>query len=107
MSEHRIVLVDGARTPVGKYGGVLKSLPAHELGAMAAATAIQQSGIAPSDVHEVIMGCIGQVGPETPTMRAGLPSRPDSTPAFTVNRLCDSGLQAIWSAAQQLQWDGC
>lgn len=105
MSQERIVIVDGAITPVGKYDGALKTLPAHELGAIAAAAAIQRSGITRDDVDEVIMGCVGQVGPDAYNARraalaAGLP---DSTPAFNVNRLCGSGLQAIWSAAQQLQ----
>jgi len=108
MSQERIVIVDGARTPVGKYDGALKSLRAHELGAIAAAAAIQRSGIAKDDVDEVIMGCVGQVGRDAYNARrlalaAGLP---DTTPAFNVNRLCGSGLQAVWSAAQQLRWGG-
>jgi len=108
MSHERIVIIDGARTPVGKYDGALKSFPAHELGAITAAAAIQRSGIVKDDVDEVIMGCVGQVGPDAYNARrvalaAGLP---DSTPAFNVNRLCGSGLQAIWSAAQQLRWGG-
>jgi len=108
MSQDRIVIVDGSRTPVGKYVGALKSLSAHELGAIAAASAIHRCGIATGDVDEVIMGCVGQVGPDSYNARrvalaAGLP---DSTPAFNVNRLCGSGLQAVWSAAQQLHWGG-
>jgi acetyl-CoA C-acetyltransferase len=108
MSEERIVLVDGARTPVGKYGGALERLQAYELGAIAAAAAIQRSGIARNDVDEVIMGCVGQVGPDAYNARrvALAVGLPDITPAFTVNRLCGSGLQAIWSAAQQLRWGG-
>ena len=108
MSQERIVIVDGARTPVGKYDGALKSFPAHELGAIAAAAAIQRSGIVKDDVDEVIMGCVGQVGPDAYNARrvALAASLPDSTPAFNVNRLCGSGLQAIWSAAQQLLWGG-
>jgi acetyl-CoA C-acetyltransferase len=108
MPQEKVVIVDGSRTPVGKYGGALGSLSAHELGAVAAAAAIQRSGIAVDDVDEVIMGCVGQVGPDAYNARlvalaAGLP---DSTPAFNVNRLCGSGLQAVWSAAQQLRWGG-
>ena len=108
MSRERIVIVDGSRTPVGKYDGALKSLPAHELGAIAAAAAIQQSGIAKDDVDEVIMGCVGEVGRDAYNARrmalaAGLP---DNTPAFNVNWLCGSGLQAIWSPSQQLGWAG-
>lgn len=108
MPENRIVIVDGARTPTGKYAGALQPVPAHQLGATAAAAALERSGVGPGDVGEVIMGCIGQVGPDAYLARrvalaAGLQ---DNTPAFTVNRLCGSGLQAVWSAAQQLRWGG-
>ncbi|WP_345068233.1 thiolase family protein [Leifsonia kafniensis] len=108
MVEARIVIVDGARTPIGRYGGSLKSVPAHELGAIAARAALARSGVDASEIDEVIMGCIGQVGPDAYNARrvaiaAGLPVH---TPAFTVNRLCGSGLQAIWSGAQQLRWGG-
>jgi len=104
----KIVILDGARTPVGSFGGVFKDVPAHELGATAVKAAIERSGISGTDVSEVVMGCIGQVGPDAYNARrvalaAGLP---DSTPAYTVNRLCGSGLQAIWSAAMQMQWSG-
>ena len=83
-------------------------MPAHELGAIAAAAAMARSGVTPDDIDEVIMGCVGQAGADAYNARrvalaAGVPER---TPAFTVNRLCGSGLQAIWSAAQQLRWGG-
>jgi len=108
MSQDRIVIVNGARTPIGRCGGAFKSLQAHELGAIASVAAIQRSGITADDIDEVIMGCVGQVGPDAYNARrvalaAGLPV---STPAFNVNRLCGSGLQAIWSGAQQLRWGG-
>ena len=108
MSQDRIVIIDGARTPIGKYAGALKSVPAHELGAIAAAAALDRSGVALNEIDEVIMGCIGQVGPDAYNARrvALAAGMPDSTPAFTVNRLCGSGLQAVWSAAQQLRWGG-
>lgn len=104
----RIVILNGARTPIGSFGGALKDVPAHELGATAARAAIERSGIDGADIAEVVMGCIGQVGPDAYNARrvalaAGLP---DSTPAYTVNRLCGSGLQAIWSAAMQMHWSG-
>jgi acetyl-CoA C-acetyltransferase len=102
----RIVVVGGARTPVGSFGGALKDVPAHELGATAARGALERTGVSPEAIDEVVMGCIGQVGPDAYNARrvaiaAGLPTR---TPAFTVNRLCGSGLQAVWSAAQQIRW---
>lgn len=104
----RILIVDGARTPVGSFGGALKDVPAHELGATAAVAALTRAGIAPDDIDEVVMGCIGQVGADAYNARrvalaAGLPK---STPAYTVNRLSGSGLQAVWSAAMQIRWGG-
>lgn len=106
MSRDSIVIVNGARTPVGRYQGSLASVPAHLLGAAAARAALERSGVAPEQIDEVVMGCIGQVGPDAYNARlvalaAGLPTK---TPAFTVNRLCGSGLQAIWSGAQQIAW---
>ena len=107
-SPDRILIVDGARTPVGSFGGVLKDVPAHELGATAAKAALDRAGVASDAIGEVVMGCIGQVGPDAYNARrvalaAGLPK---STPAYTVNRLCGSGLQAVWSAAMQMRWGG-
>jgi len=106
MTDDTVVIVAGARTPTGSYAGVFKDVPAHELGAMAVREALARAHVDPGDVDEVIMGCIAQMGPDAYNARrvavsAGLPH---STPAFTVNRLCGSGLQAIWSGAQQLRW---
>ncbi len=108
MSEQKIVIVDGARTPVGSFGGVLKDVPAHELGATAVTAALSRAGVSGDLVREVVMGQIGQVGPDGYNARrvalaAGLPQ---SVPAYTVNRLCGSGLQAIWSAAMEMRWNG-
>ncbi len=108
MTEQRIAIVSGARTPVGRFGGAFKDTPAHELGAQATVEALRRSGIAPERVGEVVIGTIGQVASDAYISRrialaAGLD---DNTPAFTVNRLCGSGLQAIWSAAQELLWGG-
>lgn len=101
-----IVIIDGARTPIGSFGGAFKDVPAHELGATAVREALKRAGVAPEDIDEVIMGCIGQVGADAynarrVTLAAGLPVE---TPALTVNRLCGSGLQAVWSAAQEIRW---
>lgn len=103
-----IVIIDGARTPIGSFGGVFKDVPAHELGTAAVKAALERSSVAPDAIGEVVMGCIGQVGGDAYIARrvalgAGMPN---NTPAYTVNRLCGSGLQAIWSAAQQLHWGG-
>lgn len=107
MNEQQIVIVDGARTPVGSFGGMFKDVPAHELGAAAVRGALARAGVDAADLAEVVMGCIGQVGPDAYNARrvavaAGVPK---NVPAYTVNRLCGSGLQAIWSAAMEMRWN--
>lgn len=104
----KIVVLDGARVPTGSFGGVYQDVPGYELGAAAATAALDRSGVSADEVEEVVMGCIGQVGPDAYNARrvalaAGVPH---AVPAFTVNRLCGSGLQAIWSAAQEMRWNG-
>ena len=103
----KIVVVDGARTPTGSFGGIFTDVPGHELGATASREAVARAGVTGEDISEVVMGCIGQVGPDAYNARrvavtAGLPTR---VPAYTVNRLCGSGLQAIWSAAMEMRWN--
>ena len=107
MNTDRIVLVDGARTPIGSFGGAFKDVPGFELGAAAVKGALERSRVSAADIQEVVMGCIGQVGPDAynarrVAMAAGLPT---NVPAYTVNRLCGSGLQAIWSAAMEMRWN--
>jgi acetyl-CoA C-acetyltransferase len=102
----RAVIVAGARTPIGSFGGAFRETPGHVLGAAAVTAALERADLRDAVVDEVVMGCIGQVGPDGYNARrvalaAGLP---ESTPAFNVNRLCGSGLQAVWSGAQQLLW---
>ncbi|SDB81595.1 acetyl-CoA C-acetyltransferase [Raineyella antarctica] len=104
MTAERVVLVHGARTPVGSYAGSLADVDAHVLGATAARAALERSGVPAGDVDEVMMGCVGQVGTDAYNARrvaleAGLAA---DVPALTVNRLCGSGLQAIWSGAQAI-----
>lgn len=107
MNDDKIVVLDGARTPIGSFGGIFKDIPGFELGAIAAEQALLRAGVDGADISEVVMGCIGQVGPDAYNARrvaiaAGLPH---GVPAYTVNRLCGSGLQAIWSAAMQMRWN--
>jgi acetyl-CoA C-acetyltransferase len=104
----KVAIVAGARTPIGRFGGGFKDTPAHELGAAATVEALRRSGIDPARVGEVVIGNIGQIAGDAYISRrialaAGLD---ENTPAFTVNRLCGSGLQSIWSAAQELLWGG-
>ncbi|RHW28472.1 thiolase family protein [Nocardioides immobilis] len=107
-TDDRIVILDGARTPIGSFGGALSGVPAHELGAAATVAALQRADVDAAEPSEVVMGCIGQVGPDAYNARrvALAAGMPEHVPAFTVNRLCGSGLQAVWSAAQQMRWNG-
>src|SRR3990172_8116705 len=100
-----VVIVGAARTPIGSYQGSLRDVPAHELGALAIRTAMERAGVEPGTIDEVVMGQVGQVGADAYNARrcalaAGLPP---TSRAQTVNRLCGSGLQAIWTGAQQIQ----
>lgn len=100
MSDDAIVIVNGARTPMGGFQGALKDVSATELGATAIKAAVARSGVAIDDIDEVIMGCIltaglGQ-GPARQAMRAAGLS--DATGAVTINKLCGSGLKAVMQA---------
>jgi acetyl-CoA C-acetyltransferase len=104
MAVPEIVILSARRTPIGKYGGSFRDLHPAELGAVAARAAIAQSGLSATDVDEVVMGHGRQAGsgPNTARQvghRAGIPA---SSPAFTVNKACASGLQAIVSGAQSI-----
>jgi len=104
----KVAIVAGARTPIGTFGGAFAGTDAHLLGAAAVRGALERSGVEGSAVGEVVMGCVGQYGPDVYNARrvsleAGLAA---NVPALTVNRLCGSGLQAIWSGAQELLWGG-
>ena len=99
-----VVIVSGARTPVGRFGGAFKDLLASDLGAVVIRTAVERAGIRPEDVDEVIMGNVLQADETGYTARramlkAGLP---DYIPAMTVNRACSSGLEAINLAVQAI-----
>ena len=97
-----VVIVGAKRTAIGSYGGSLKNVPAKELGAIAIKGAIEQAGIKPEDVEEVIMGDVlqgglGQNVARQMSLGAGLPIE---TPAMTINKVCGSGLRAVELAAQ-------
>ena len=99
-----VVVVGAARTAIGSYGGSLSGIDAYKLGAITIKESLRRAGVEPDEVNEVVMGQIGQVGPDAYNARrcaleAGLPT---STTAMNVNRLCSSGLQAIITGAQQI-----
>ncbi|MGI1795438.1 MULTISPECIES: acetyl-CoA C-acyltransferase [Acinetobacter] len=100
-----IVIVNGARTAMGGFQGSLASVTAPELGAATIKEAIARSGLQPTDIEEVIMGCVLPAGlkqgPARQAMRkAGLP---DSTGAVTINKLCGSGMKAVMQAADMIK----
>src|SRR5687767_7963183 len=92
-----VVIVSAARTPVGAFNGAFANLPAHELGKVAIAAALQRAGVEGKDVSEVIMGQIltageGQNPARQASIAAGIPVQ---SPAWGVNQLCGSGLRAV------------
>ena len=100
-----IVIVNGARTAMGGFQGSLASVTAPELGAVSIKAAIARAGLQPTDIEEVIMGCVLPAGlkqgPARQAMRqAGLP---DSTGAVTINKLCGSGMKAVMQAADMIK----
>jgi len=97
------VVVEAVRTPIGKYGGILKSVRPDDLGALVLKEVIQRSRIDPSSVDDVYFGCSNQAGEDNRNvarMAVLLAGMPYSVPGATVNRLCGSGLEAINSAAR-------
>jgi acetyl-CoA C-acetyltransferase len=97
-------LVAGARTPIGKLSGAFASLPAADLGGSAIAAALERAGVAPDDVQHVIVGQVlmagqGQVPSRQAAVKAGIPMR---VPAVNVNKVCLSGLNAIYLADQMI-----
>ena len=100
MEQHEIVIVAAKRTPMGNMLGSLSSLSAPELGAIAHKAAIEQAGISPANIDEVITGCvlqagIGQAPGRQAAIKAGIP---DSANATTINKMCGSGMKAAMLA---------
>ena len=99
-----IVIVGGARTPMGGFQGELTGASASELGAVAIGAALSSAGVAPDDVDEVVMGCVlpagqGQAPGRQAAIKAGIPN---SVPATTINKMCGSGMKSAMIAFDQL-----
>jgi acetyl-CoA acetyltransferase family protein len=98
----RVVILEGARTPIGSFGGALRDVPPTELALVAADEALRRAGVDLQAVDNVVFGLVVQSAPDAPylarhvALRAGLP---ESVPASVVNRMCGSGLQAVLDAA--------
>ncbi|MBK8975953.1 MAG: acetyl-CoA C-acetyltransferase [Planctomycetes bacterium] len=101
----RPVIVSACRSPIGRFLGGLSSIPAPKLGALAVKEALQRAGVAPDAVDEVIMGCVLQAGlGQNPARQALIHAGiPNSVGAFTVNKVCGSGLKSVMLAAQAIK----
>lgn len=105
MDYPEVVIVSGARTPIGRFQGALSAIPAPELGAVAVKAAVERAGIDGALVDEVLMGNVvaageGQAPARQAALRGGLP---DSVSATTINKICGSGLKAVMMAAQAIR----
>ncbi len=100
-----IVIVAAARTAVGKFGGTLAKTPASELGAAVIADLLKRTGLAGDQISEVILGQVLQAGTgQNPARQAVIKSGlPQGVPAFTINKVCGSGLKAVMLAAQAIR----
>lgn len=100
MSHDPVVIVNGARTPMGGFQGALASVTATELGAVAIRAALERAGVAPELVQEVIMGCVLPAGlKQGPARQAALDAGiPAAAGATTINKLCGSGMKATMLA---------
>ena len=105
-----VVFVGAARTAIGSFGGSLKDTPPADLGALVIKTALERAGVAAKEVGHVVLGNVIPSVPQdayisrVAALNAGVPQE---APAFNVNRLCGSGLQAVVSAAQSILLGDC
>lgn len=110
MNAREIFVVATARTAIGTFGGALKDVPNTQLATTAVKAALERSGVAPDAIGHVVIGNVIPTDPKdaylsrVAAIDAGIPIE---TPAFNVNRLCGSGLQAIVSAAQAIAQGDC
>jgi acetyl-CoA C-acetyltransferase len=100
-----IVILGGARTPIGSFMGTLSSLPAPRLGAIAIKCALENSGVKPEQIQQVIMGNVlpagqGQAPARQASLAAGLP---EATGCTTINKVCGSGMKAVMYAANDIR----
>src|SRR5438067_13513876 len=99
------VILAGARTPIGRFGGAFKDLDAVDLGGHAIRAALERAGVAGAEVDYVIMGQVlqagaGQITARQAAIKAGVPRE---VPAITINKVCLSGLNAIALADQMIR----
>lgn len=99
-----VYIMGAVRTAIGKYGGSLKSVPAHELGALVIRSVLERAGVAGDMVDEVILGEVRQSTEASNIARCALleAGLPEHVPGFTVNRLCASAMQAVLCGCQEI-----
>ncbi|MDP4172048.1 MAG: acetyl-CoA C-acetyltransferase [Bacillota bacterium] len=104
MGQTEVVIVSAVRTAVGNFNGSLKDISASELGAIAIKGALEQAGVKPEYVDEIIMGNVLQAGlGQNPARQASLKAGiPESVSAMTINKVCGSGLKAVHLATQAI-----
>ena len=104
MHESEVVILGAARTPIGRYGGALRSVHPAELGAAAAKAALARAGVTPDQIDEVLIGHGRQAGSgPNPARQVGRRAGiPDTVPAQTINKACASGMQTIATGAQSI-----
>jgi acetyl-CoA C-acetyltransferase len=104
MNKRQVYIMSAVRTPMGSFGGSLKDFTAPQLGATAIKAAVERAGLQPTDVEEVIMGCVLQanMGQAPARQAAKFAGLPDSVIATTVNKVCASGMKSIAQAAQSI-----
>lgn len=109
MDLNDIVVLSGARLPIGKFGGSLRDYRVYELGALAIAEAVRRAGLEPGAIDEVFVANNRQSGngPNPGRTAAVLAGLPVTVPAHTVNMACPAGLRAVIEAAQAIQLDEC
>ena len=108
MARTEAVIIDAARTPVGKYGGILRDVRPDDLSALIINALVQRTALDPSVVQDVLWGCANQAGEDNRNvgrMSALLAGLPYSVPGTTINRLCGSSLDAINQAARAIWSD--
>lgn len=107
MELEQVYIVGGVRTAIGKYGGSLKSVPAHQMAALVIRTALERGNVDKDAVGEVILGEVRQSTEASNIARCALleAGLPETVPGYTVNRLCASSMQAAFSGCQEI-WCG-
>ncbi len=100
-----VVIISGARTPMGRFGGTLKDIAAYDLGAVAIAEALKRANLKGEDIDDVILGSCRQAGngpnpSRTASIRGGIP---DKVPTITLNMACPSGMRALAMASEAIR----